>query len=54
MTEHTLIVVALAHTTEYTDPTSLTEAVTLFGRLFLRLINRLWPFCCERKALYHG
>jgi hypothetical protein len=27
---------------------------TLFGRLFLRLISRLWLFCCERKILFHG
>jgi hypothetical protein len=27
---------------------------TLFGRLFLRLISRLWLFCCERKTLFHG
>jgi hypothetical protein len=29
-------------------------AITLFDRLFLRLISRLWLFCCERKTLFHG
>jgi hypothetical protein len=30
------------------------RAGPLFGMLFLRLINRLWLFCCKRKILFHG
>jgi hypothetical protein len=37
-----------------TVPTPSIELFTLFGRLFLRLISRLWLFCCERKTLFYG